>query len=641
MKKLEPIIKRLSSMKKLEKMIKEFTLKQKHPWGQHTTVWNSINRFLLQSIPYNLKKRKPNFLNLKPLLFSFSDWKFGNKLKIRQKLHLVSGIAIGMNILLIAFVFNSLQTAEQKMQSFYDTEYKNSIQQMQIRNDVAVLEHEILAAVFSTDYQKSNQAVEVALQTTVADVNILKKSFFEEDLMKELNIALNSFITQEMKVMSFAFAGKSDSALNFINGEYAQSVNTLYQILDTVSAKADEAAETALLETVRQRKSMTLLLLSFMVISGILLLTAAGMLEKTIRQATNKILAITRRIEKGDLAAVAEKHKAGDELDEVICACEQMSGELHTLIFDIGYILEETAKGNLVYETQNRQSYVGEYARLLLAAENMQDYINIALSNVNSATMKVEEQVTDVYNGAQQLSADAVKQNDSISQLSATLTFISERAGKNAEQIQRMNRASEEMSTQVGKTNQCMLETTNAIQDVLGNTAKIKKILRTIEEIAFQTDILALNAAVEAARAGNAGRGFSVVAGEVRALAKRVSEASKETAELLDNSMKLTNHCAGTVSSTATSLDAAVKSTTDITGMITLVLDAIQKEQEDIGNIAVESETIKNIVSMNAEAAKQFAKGGEEGYRQVSILKKEMGQFIWQEVNTGGTEKIS
>ncbi len=646
MKRFEPIMKRFFNMKKFHRIMEQFILERKKRWKKGSLHFRGFPLKNFQIKNFRWKDFKWNNLKwivikLKRISLPRTDWKFGDKLKIRHKLHLVSGIAIGMNVLLIIIVFNTLQTAEHKMQSFYDTEYKNSILQMQIRNDVAMLDHEILAAVFSDDYQKSSQTVDIALQKTVADVNVLKKSFFEEQLMKELNTALNAFITEEMKVMSFAFAGHTEGAMKAINGDYAQSVDTLYKILDTVSVKADEAAETALLETVRQRKSMTLLLICSMAVSGVILLAAAGMLEKTIKQATNKILEITQRIKKGELAASGEKHTPGDELDEVICACEQMSGELHTLIFDIGHMLEEASKGNMVYQTQNRQSYVGEYKQLLLAAETMQQYINIALNNVNTATLKVEEQVMSVYNGAQQLSADAVKQNDSISQLSATLTFISERAGQNAEQIQKMSKASAEMNTQVDITNQYMVETTTAIQDVLGHTAQIKRILRTIDEIAFQTDLLALNASIEAARAGVAGRGFAVVAGEVRALAKRVTEASKETAELLDNAMKLTNHCANTVSSTAESLEVAVERTTDITNMITLVSDAIQKEQEDIGNIAEESETIRNIVCMNAETAKQFAKGGEEGYRQVNILKEEMQQFIWQEVNTGDTEKIS
>ncbi|MDD3394621.1 MAG: methyl-accepting chemotaxis protein [Anaerotignum sp.] len=526
------------------------------------------------------------------------------------------------------------------MDSFYHVEYKNSIQQMQIRNDVASLDHAILSAVFSEDYQESNQAAEQAVQKAVADINILKKSFFDEQLMKELNMALNDFLTQEMKVMSYAFAGQTDKALDAIHGDYSQCVSNLYTILDTVSVKAEDAANLALQETVQQRQKMTMLLIVSMVTLGILLLLAAGMLEKTIRKATHKILHIADRIEKGDFNLSDEKHASGDELDEVICVCEQMAYTLQTLILDVGCMLEEMAKGNMVYHTLYREYYVGDYQSLLAASENMQSYINYALNNVDAATLKVEKHIKGVSEGAQQLSAHAAKQDESITQLSDTLNEISDNANHNAEQIQKMNQSVLQMNEQVGTTREHMSETTSAIMNVTAQTSKIKKIIHTVDEIAFQTEILALNAAIEAARAGDAGRGFSVVAGEVRALAQKVAEAAKETAQLIEHSLKLTNKCENIVSNTADSLDFVVQRTSEITQMITKITQTVQNEQEDIKNISNEAENIRHIVRINTETAKQFAYGSEVGYQQVNILKQQMLQFVRQEEYADGTKKL-
>ncbi|HBF66551.1 MAG TPA: hypothetical protein DDW34_13445, partial [Clostridium sp.] len=117
---------------------------------------------------------------------------------------------------------------------------------------------------------------------------------------RELNTALNNFLTQEMKVMSFAFAGQTERAFATINGDYEKSVEDLYLILDSVSAKAEEASTIALEKTVQQRKHMTLLLIFVMGISAAVLVSAAGMLEKTLRKATRKILHIADSIEKGE-----------------------------------------------------------------------------------------------------------------------------------------------------------------------------------------------------------------------------------------------------------------------------------------------------------------------------------------------------
>lgn len=563
--------------------------------------------------------------------FNVNKLQMKGKLKISQKLRLVSIIAIGMNILTISIVFGALKSAEERMGSFYNIEYKNSIQQMQIRNDVAMLDRGIISAVFRNDHSQSNQDVELAVQKTVADINILKKSFHEEELMRELNTALNNFLTQEMKVMSFAFAGQTERAFATINGDYEKSVEDLYLILDSVSAKAEEASTIALEKTVQQRKHMTLLLIFVMGISAAVLVSAAGMLEKTLRKATRKILHIADSIEKGELAILEKGHLPGDELDEVICSSEKMVQTLQILISDVACLLDEMAKGNMVYQTSNREYYVGDYQSLLIAAENMQAYINYALNNVSAATLKVEDHVKEVFDGAQNLSYHAIKQDTSITQLSTTLNSISDSANLSGQKIQNMNLAATEMNEQVSITREYMMETTKAIQDVTAHTDKIKRIIRTINEIAFQTDILALNAAIEAARAGDSGRGFSVVAGEVRLLAKKVAEAAKETTELIDNSLQLTDNCGNIVINTAQSLDAVVQRTNEIAEMIALVSEAIQEEQGEIESISREAEKIQQIARMNTETAKLFADGSEEGYQQVHILKKQMLQFVRQE----------
>ncbi len=505
--------------------------------------------------------------------------------------------------------------AENKMQSFYDVEYKNSMQQMQIRNDVESLDHAILSAVYNHNYQNSNLIVEQAVQKTVADINTLKKQFFDDELMKQVNNTLNEFLAQEMKVMSYVFAGQTERALALIDGDYTHCVESLYTVLDTVSAKAEEAATNALQQTTQQRHKMTIVLIFVIFLLGMILLFASTMLARTIRKATQKVLHIADRIENGNLTVSEKRHRGGDELDDVIYACEEMALTLQVLIQDVGCMLDEMARGNMVFETQYRQYYVGDYNSLLVAAENMQRYINFALNNVDAATIKVEDHVKQVSQGAQHLSNHAVRQDESITQLSNSLSIISQNAQHNTTQIQEINNATLDMKEQVEITKKKMSETSAAILDVSNHTDKIKKIIRTID----------------ANRAGSAGRGFAVVAVEVRALAQKVAQAAKETTVLIDNSMQATDKCVGTVSYTAQSLDLVVQRTNDITGMITEIATIVKEEQEDIQSISYEAENIREIVKLNTKTAQQFAFGSESGYQQVNILKKQMEQFIRQE----------
>jgi len=288
-------------------------------------------------------------------------------------------------------------------------------------------------------------------------------------------------------------------------------------------------------------------------------------------------------------------------------------------------VLNDFAKGNLVIELKN--DYNGEFAKLKDALINVSIILKNTIGRIKDSSESINNNAEQVSLGAQILAQGTIEQASAIEELSAEINEIYTTIVTNAQNAEVAGKTAIEASEEVDKGNIQMREMLSAMDEISNSSKEIGKIIKVIDDIAFQTNILALNAAVEAARAGSAGKGFAVVADEVRNLAGKSAEAAKKTTALIENSILAINKGTALAGVTGKSLEGIVSKTKLTSDLITEIVDASSQQAISVNQIKGGIEQISSVVQENAATAEASAAKSEELSGQSQILKDLVGQF--------------
>ncbi len=316
-----------------------------------------------------------------------------------------------------------------------------------------------------------------------------------------------------------------------------------------------------------------------------------------------------------------------DEIGVLVDSFRFTFKALDAMITDLNRLMAEMAKGNFNVRTTAEEYYVGDFAPLLASIRKMNMNLSNTLSRINEASDQVASGSEQVSNGAQALSQGATEQASSVEQLAASINEISEKVTQTAENSkiasEQVGKAGDELSV----SNQRMEDMIAAMSAISQSSNEIGKIIKTIEDIAFQTNILALNAAVEAARAGSAGKGFAVVADEVRNLASKSAEAAKNTTALIEESIQAVENGTKIAGSTAQALLMTVESTKVAVDVVDKISQATGEQSNAIQEVTQGIDQISSVVQTNSATAEQSAAASEELSSQAEMLKSQVRRF--------------
>lgn len=361
---------------------------------------------------------------------------------------------------------------------------------------------------------------------------------------------------------------------------------------------------------------------------GILILAVIIIIfSLNITRSVKKLSVTAGKIADGDLD-VSTDISSHDEIGQLSQEINAITGRLKEYILyidEITAVLGEIGKGNFVFTLQ--QDYKGEFAKVKTALLEVRDTISRTLKSVVVAADQVLSGAEQVATGAQSQAQGATEQASGVQELAATLQDVSQQIDNNTAVIQENGKDVEQVAEEVHEGEEKMSAMLEAMDSISENSQKIENIIKNIEDIAFQTNILALNAAVEAARAGQAGKGFAVVADEVRNLAAKTAEASKTTAELIQQALSAVGHGKTMADETALSfrqISEAVKRIAEKSQSITL---NSQKQDEAIRQTALGVDQISSVVQTNSATAEQSAAASEELSGQAQELKNLVAKF--------------
>lgn len=394
----------------------------------------------------------------------------------------------------------------------------------------------------------------------------------------------------------------------FLN-EVSTNVTTLVGYLDEVITIAQTHvtnAENSLDSAITFSVVASLICIIVLIIAGV------NLVLYIMRRIVKPVILIegySNRLAQGDLSFTIDYNDT-NEVGLLAGSLNSAVSELASYVHAIRDSMNLMSQGNLAITSPVK--FRGEFEEIETSITSFLTFLNQDFHQIRQTADSVNAASSQVANAATALAQGTTEQAGTVDTLVQTVVRVSEQAHSTASDAERANEFVNEVGTEMAVSNDKMQEMMQAMEEINHSSEEIGKIIKTIEDIAFQTNILALNAAVEAARAGTAGKGFAVVADEVRNLAGKSAEASQNTAALIERSLSAVANGTRIAGETAESMNKTAESTKEIITIIEKISDTSKVEAEAIAQITTGMDQISVVIQSNSATAEESAASSEE-----------------------------
>lgn len=349
---------------------------------------------------------------------------------------------------------------------------------------------------------------------------------------------------------------------------------------------------------------------------------------KVGQSISGPIRACVARLEKladGDLKTPTPEVASKDETAKLRTALDTTIVRLNDVLQDVAHHLEKMGEGD--FREEITRTYWGDFVTIERSIRAIHSALKNTLCQISQSAGMVANSASHVSDGAQSLSQGATEQASAVHELSVTAASIGETARKTSEAAEEAGGFVKQAGEQIGVSVGFVKDLNTAMERISSSSMEIGKIIDTIENIAFQTNILALNAVVEAARAGSTGKGFAVVADEVRNLASKSDEAAKATKELIEGSIAAVSEGGQVVGQVTEALSRTSAISANVTEKVNAVVEAVESQTTSISQVSEGLEQISTVVQMTASTSEKSAATAQELSEQSLLMNELVGKF--------------
>ena len=400
------------------------------------------------------------------------------------------------------------------------------------------------------------------------------------------------------------------------------NLNVLVGLLDEVVEQGTNLSNES---TAQMRRTIVIMHITSIVGLSLALICLISLVLYVLRKIVKPILMITRKSKPLQEGHLELNYKEKDEMGDLAETLEKSMGRIRTYVEDINRMMSQLSSGNFDVEVQ--EPFIGDFRSIEESLSSFTSSMSSVLANINHAEQKVSGNAAQLSGGAQALAQGATEQASAVQQLYATLDELSKGAEDNVKTAAHAQENARLTGDQVTLSSHQMEDMVAAMEDISAASREIGKIIATIENIAFQTNILALNAAVEAARAGTAGKGFAVVSSEVRSLATQSDQAAKATKELIENSVQAAERGSRIVGEVSQTLNQTLELVMQSNKEIRVIAEAVEREATSIAQVTDGISQISSVVQTNSASSEESAAVSNELFDQVKILQEQTRRF--------------
>lgn len=477
----------------------------------------------------------------------------------------------------------------------------------------------------TSSYDNYEQTVKRLLSEVDSELQILKKTeVLSDENYEEYATALSDWGEIGYSIIEEIKNGNDENATDAILNNCTPALNKVVEI----AIKLDELTDEASSETVR---NMVVCTVAGFVVIIVCLVFAFTLTRKTSKRVLETILEPLHAIEdvameltEGNLHSTLEYH-SDDEIGKLAHSMRKSIRILGTYVDDIDRSMKLFSEGN--FDVHPEVEWRGDFVGILNSFMAFQTSMAGTIKGIQNVSNEVSGAAEQVASSSNDLADGATNQAAVVEELTATVTGVSEQVEKNSQSAKEISVKVDELGNAISESNGKMHEMVDSMHEISEASKEIDKIITTINEIASQTNLLALNASIEAARAGEAGKGFAVVANQVNVLADQSAQAAKESATLIETSVKAVEKGMVIAGQTAAQLEEVAENSKVITTEVTNIAETLETQTTEIKQINEGIEQINDVVQTNSATSEECAAASQEMSSEAESLREMIRKF--------------
>ena len=477
----------------------------------------------------------------------------------------------------------------------------------------------------ASSYDGYEQTVERLLAEVDTQLKNLKKSGVVPDAdYEEYASVLADWGNIGYSIMEKIKSGDKDKAVDSILNDCTPALNKAVEIAIRLDEMTDEQSSRSARITIIFAVAGVACIIVCLVLAWKLTTKTGKKVLETILVPLREVEAVAQELTDGNLHSTLEYH-SDDEIGRLAHSMRKSIRILGSYVDDIGRAMKMFAEGNFDVqpEVEWKGDFVGILNSFMLFEKSMAEVIK-GIQHVSDEVSSAAEQVAASSND---LADGATNQAAVVEELTATVAGVSEQVGKNSQSAKEISGRVDELGNAILESNGKMRDMVDSMNEINGASKEIDKIIATINEIASQTNLLALNASIEAARAGEAGKGFAVVANQVNVLADQSAQAAKESATLIETSVKAVEKGMVIAGQTASQLQEVAENSQIITKEVTNIADTLETQATEIKQINDGIEQINDVVQTNSATSEECAAASQEMSSEAENLRGMIQKF--------------